>query len=42
VAVLDRREDSEYGRFGYVVDPDGTLIELWQPPAAPPASAATP
>ena len=31
--VLDRREDSEQGKFGYVVDPDGTLIELWEPPA---------
>ncbi len=29
--VLDRREDSEFGKFGYVVDPDGTLIELWEP-----------
>jgi predicted enzyme related to lactoylglutathione lyase len=32
--VLDRREDSaEIGKFGYVVDPEGTLLELWQPPA---------
>ena len=31
VQVLDRREDSEQGRFGYVVDPEGLLIELWQP-----------
>jgi predicted enzyme related to lactoylglutathione lyase len=30
--VLDRREDSPDGKFGYVVDPDGTLLELWQPP----------
>src|SRR5436190_23517859 len=29
--VLDRREDGEFGKFGYVVDPDGTLLELWQP-----------
>lgn len=36
--VLDRREDGEYGRFGYVVDPEGTLIELWQPPETPPAA----
>lgn len=35
--VLDRREDSEYGRFGYVVDPEGTLLELWQPPAVEPS-----
>ena len=31
--VLDRREDGEYGAFGYVVDPEGTVLELWQPPA---------
>jgi predicted enzyme related to lactoylglutathione lyase len=29
--VLHRREDSADGKFGYVVDPDGTLLELWQP-----------
>lgn len=28
--VLDRREDAENGKFGYVVDPDGTLLELWE------------
>jgi catechol 2,3-dioxygenase-like lactoylglutathione lyase family enzyme len=28
--VLDRREDSADGKFGYVVDPDGTLLELWE------------
>ena len=31
--VLERFDESEQGRFGYVVDPDGTLIELWQPAA---------
>jgi predicted enzyme related to lactoylglutathione lyase len=29
--VLDRREDSEQGKFGYVLDPEGGLVELWQP-----------
>lgn len=29
----DRRQDGEYGKFGYVVDPEGTLLELWQPAA---------
>lgn len=28
--VLDRREESPDGKFGYVVDPDGTLLELWE------------
>jgi predicted enzyme related to lactoylglutathione lyase len=31
--VDERREDSEYGRFGWVTDPEGHRIELWQPPA---------
>jgi catechol 2,3-dioxygenase-like lactoylglutathione lyase family enzyme len=31
-AVSDRVEDSKYGRFGWVDDPDGNRIELWQPP----------
>jgi catechol 2,3-dioxygenase-like lactoylglutathione lyase family enzyme len=31
-AVDDRREDSEYGRFAWVTDPDGNRLELWQPP----------
>ena len=25
-------EDSEYGRFGWVTDPEGNRIELWEPP----------
>lgn len=28
--VLDRRGDEPNGKFGYVVDPDGTLLELWE------------
>jgi predicted enzyme related to lactoylglutathione lyase len=31
--VLDKVEDSEYGRFGWVIDPEGNKVELWQPPA---------
>src|SRR5688572_1327943 len=27
--VLDRHEDGPDGKFGYVMDPDGTLLELW-------------
>ena len=26
-------EHSKYGDFGYVMDPEGNRIELWQPPA---------
>ncbi len=25
-------DDSEYGKFGWVVDPEGNKVELWQPP----------
>lgn len=33
VPVDEKVEDSEYGRFGWATDPDGTRIELWEPPA---------
>jgi predicted enzyme related to lactoylglutathione lyase len=32
VTVDERTDSSEYGRFGWVIDPEGTRIELWQPP----------
>jgi catechol 2,3-dioxygenase-like lactoylglutathione lyase family enzyme len=32
VNVLDRYEKTDDGAFGYVVDPEGTMLELWQPP----------
>ena len=32
-AVDERMEVSEFGRFGWVMDPEGRRIELWQPPA---------
>ncbi len=35
-AVDDKVEESEYGKFGWVMDPEGNRIELWQPPAGPP------
>lgn len=31
--VLDKTETSEYGKFGWVIDPDGNKVELWEPPA---------
>jgi len=30
--VLAEREEHDYGRFGWFVDPDGNRVELWQPP----------
>ena len=32
-AVDEKVERSEYGAFGWVVDPEGHKIELWQPPS---------
>ena len=31
--VLDKVEESEYGKFGYVIDPEGHKVELWEPPS---------
>jgi predicted enzyme related to lactoylglutathione lyase len=31
--VDDKTEVSEYGKFGWVTDPEGNRVELWQPPA---------
>ncbi|WP_317930176.1 VOC family protein [Halioxenophilus sp. WMMB6] len=31
--VLEKTEASEFGKFGWVIDPDGNKVELWQPPA---------
>jgi len=30
--VDEKTDDSEYGKFGWVFDPDGNKIELWEPP----------
>jgi predicted enzyme related to lactoylglutathione lyase len=30
--VLEKTDDSEYGMFGWVIDPEGNKVELWQPP----------
>ena len=32
VTVDDKREESEFGKFGWVMDPEGNRIELWEPP----------
>lgn len=31
--VLEQIDDSEHGKFGRVIDPEGNKVELWQPPA---------
>ena len=33
VQVEDKVEESEHGKFGWAIDPDGNKLELWQPPA---------
>lgn len=30
--VVDKVEESEFGTFGWAVDPEGNKVELWQPP----------
>lgn len=32
-AVDAKVEESEFGKFGWVMDPEGNRVELWQPPA---------
>ena len=31
--VMDKTDSSEQGKFGWVIDPEGNKIELWQPAA---------
>ncbi len=33
VQVDDKVESYDYGKFGWIIDPDGNRIELWEPPA---------
>ncbi len=30
--VLEKVDESKYGKFGWVMDPEGNKVELWQPP----------
>ncbi len=32
VKIDPHREDYEYGRFAWIMDPAGNRIELWEPP----------
>jgi len=36
ITVEPNREDSVYGRFAWIMDPEGNRIELWEPPATMP------
>ena len=33
VTIVGEPMDEEYGKFGWVLDPEGNKIELWEPPA---------
>lgn len=33
VELVGEPMDEEYGKFGWVLDPEGNKIELWEPPA---------
>jgi predicted enzyme related to lactoylglutathione lyase len=30
--VLEKVDESEYGKFAWVMDPEGNKVELWEPP----------
>ncbi len=32
VHIDEKREDCDYGRFAWIMDPEGNRIELWEPP----------
>ena len=32
VNIVGDPVDEEYGRFGWIIDPEGNKIELWEPP----------
>jgi predicted enzyme related to lactoylglutathione lyase len=32
VKVDDHIEESEFGRFAWIMDPEGNRLELWEPP----------
>ena len=34
--VDDRVEESDFGKFGWVTDPEGNRVELWEPPDTSP------
>ena len=35
VQVVGKIEEFEYGKFGWIMDPEGRKIELWEPVDAP-------
>lgn len=33
-----RQDDDSYGKFAWIMDPNGLKVELWEPPATPPGA----
>jgi predicted enzyme related to lactoylglutathione lyase len=31
VTIVDKIEDSEYGKFVHIIDVEGNKVELWEP-----------
>lgn len=38
VEPTGRQDDENFGKFAWVVDPNGLKVELWQPPESAPAA----
>lgn len=36
-AVDEKVEESDFGKFGWVTDPEGNRVELWEPPDSAPS-----
>jgi predicted enzyme related to lactoylglutathione lyase len=34
VTIAGEPMEEEYGKFGWILDPEGNKVELWEPPAA--------
>ncbi|MGO9433748.1 MAG: VOC family protein [Terracidiphilus sp.] len=37
VSIDPKRDDHAFGRFAWIIDPEGNRVELWEPPAPEPA-----
>ena len=37
--VIPQTEEHDFGRFGWIVDPDGNRVELWEPPEQMPETS---
>lgn len=33
VTIIDKPLEEDYGKFAWILDPEGNKIELWEPPA---------